>query len=295
MSPARFALIGHPLGHSLSPAIHGAAYRALGLAHRYELCECAEPSDVKRAFARLRLGEYQGLNVTLPWKSVALVLSDRADPLARDTGAANVLAAEGDDVVAYNTDVLALVDELVGLAPGARQALVIGSGGAALAAVGACRQRGLSRVGVVARRFRGDAVREDWPNRQLLQDGSAELLAWPEEDPHARSLLADFAVQCDLVIQASSAGMRGGEDGGSVAEVVPWTELAPSAVALDVVYTPAVTPFLARAREHGLLAEGGLGMLVGQAAHALRIWLDVEPPRAAMTEAALRALSEAEP
>src|SRR5690242_6072985 len=107
--PLRFVLIGHPVGHSVSPAIHGAAYRALGVQHRYDVCDCPTPDDVRAQVARLRAREIAGANVTVPWKRLALELADRSDASARATGVANVLSrADDGQIVASNTDAGAL-------------------------------------------------------------------------------------------------------------------------------------------------------------------------------------------
>jgi shikimate dehydrogenase len=86
--------------------------------------------------------------------------------------------------------------------------------------------------------------------------------------------------------------MHGASPGERVADLVPWAHLAPGTHAYDVVYNPRITPFLARARAFGLTATGGLGMLVGQAAHAFELWLGLPAPREQMGRAAERALAE---
>jgi shikimate dehydrogenase len=294
VSRRRFILVGHPVAHSLSPTIHRAAYEALAIEAEYELVDCPDRGALERAVSLLARGEVAGINVTVPWKQAALTLADDAEPLAGETGAANVLATRGGRLVAHNTDVLALVDELERLAPAAERALVLGAGGAALAAVAACRRRGVRRIGVAARRFGPVRPRDQWPNAERFAALGADLLTWPEGNPAKAGELSELASQSDLVIQATSAGMLGADEGETVAEIVPWDRVPPSALAYDVVYTPAVTPFLARARQHGLVAENGLRMLVGQAAHALVVWLGVEAPRDAMLRAAAARLAEGE-
>jgi shikimate dehydrogenase len=277
---SRFVLLGHPVSHSVSPEIHSAAYRALGLSHRYELVDCPDAAAFEVAISELRQGLAAGANVTLPHKARALALADDADALARETDAANVLVRRDGGIVAYNTDVIALVDELAVHAPSATSAVIFGAGGAARAAVSACRARGLREITVVARRFSA---------AEPLSRIGVRQCAWPTTE-HANSALADQLSGADLLIQATSAGMRGGPPGEVVADLVPWERVPASALAYDVVYTPAVTPFLDAARRRGLGARGGLGMLVGQAAAAIRVWLDVEPPLREMEAAARRAL-----
>jgi shikimate dehydrogenase len=284
----RFVLIGHPVAHSLSPAIHGAAYRALGLDHRYDLVDAPDEAAVAKVVDSLRRGEIAGMNVTIPWKRVALKLADRAESEAAAIGAANVLSRAADGaVVATNTDIVALERELALLCKAPRAALVIGSGGAALASVASCRRLG-AQVFVVARRFAGDPVSGEGADefRRL----SATPLAWPA-DSRSRALLEDVATRVDLVVQATSAGMHGADSGESVVSLVPWSVLPASAGAYDLIYVPEETPFLRAARESGRAARGGLGMLVGQARAAIELWLGAAAPEEPLFAAARAALA----
>ena len=114
-------------------------------------------------------------------------------------------------------------------------------------------------------------------------------MAWPK--PDLQSDWDAHVVSSDVIVQATSAGMKGADDGRIVGDVVPWSRLAPGVLAYDVVYNPPLTPFLAAAKAHGVEARGGLGMLVGQAALSIELWLGVQAPRQAMSEAAERRLS----
>ncbi len=285
---SRFVLLGHPVAHSMSPAIHQAAYDALGVSHSYELFDAADESQVRGAVEALRRREIAGANVTIPWKRVALRLADAADPSAAAIGAANVLVNDAvRGIVAYNTDVLALREELVLLVAAPRRVVVIGSGGAALAAVASARGLG-AEVGVVARRFRPDPG-GSLPGSEEMAGLGATVLPWPE--PGADLAFHDYVCAADLVVQATSAGMHGADDGAAVAGLVPWPAMPAAAAAYDLVYNPAETPFLRRARAAGHRAEGGLGMLVGQARAAIELWLGASPPREPLFLAAERALS----
>jgi len=278
----RFVLIGHPVAHSLSPVLHQSAYRALELAHCYELVDCPDPPAVERELSRLSGGETAGINVTLPWKRLTLELAHRKDPLAAEIGAANVVAREPDGALhAYNTDAAALVDELRAV-DGRKRALIIGAGGAGRAAIAACRSLGIAEILLSSRRFRSG---EDWPEAAEFARLGATAVSWPFAAPEKASFQARVAGS-DVVIQATSAGMHGADPGEELAELVPWDRLAADALAYDVVYTPPVTPFLAAAEAAGVRARGGLGMLVGQAALSLERWLGCRAPRDAMRAAA---------
>jgi shikimate dehydrogenase len=284
---SRFILLGHPVGHSLSPSIHSAAYAWLGEDHVYELVDAPDEASVLAHVALLRSGAVEGANVTVPYKRLALGLADHVDVSAERVGAANVLArnAEG-EIVAYNTDALGLADVLTPLAKGVSKAVVLGNGGAALGAVVACQHLGIADIAVTARAFRQDVPSEAWPHADEFVRLGASPLAWLASSDRAR----DEVSRAGLVLQATSAGMQGAESGETLAQALPWTEFGADTVVYDLVYNPPLTPVLARARERGLVAEGGLSMLVAQAQFAIQIWLGVLPPRAQLLSAARDAL-----
>lgn len=290
----QFVLIGHPVSHSVSPAIHRAAYRALGRAGEYKLVDAASEAEVRKVVERIRKGELTGANVTIPWKKLALELADTAAPSARDVGVANTLTrGSAGELVAHNTDVAGLADELIlareelgSLGPERDTALVVGSGGAALAAVAASHAAGFGRVVVTARKFVPTQPRSEWPLSEHLGRLGAETLPFPslagQEWDALRPRLA-------LVVQATSAGMKGVPGGEELASALELERL-PRSVAFDLVYNPRQTPFLEAAARAGHVAWGGLGMLVGQAARAIEIWWGERPPRTPLYEAAERAL-----
>jgi shikimate dehydrogenase len=279
----RFAVVGDPIAHSKSPVMQAAAIRALGLPHTYEAVR-ATADELPRVVAELRDGAYDGLNVTVPHKERVLSLVDALDESARVAGAANTIVRDPDGrLVAHNTDAPALAAELAALAgsvvwPAARRALVLGSGGAARAAVAALGVHlGIRDIAVRARAF-ADAARCEAFVR------TAACPVTPE--PWAAS--SEREARTIAVVQATSAGMRGAGGGDAVASVVAWDALAADAVAIDVVYAPRDTPWLGAARRRGLRCDDGLGMLARQGALALELWLadlGVKAPLAAMRAA----------
>jgi len=169
----KFALIGHPVSHSLSPVIHQAAYRELGLQHEYGLIDAASEADVATVVASLRSGELSGINVTIPWKRVAYAAAERRSELCERLQVANVLCHVDGRIVVHNTDALALEVEFARLVQTPR-ALVIGSGGAAPAVVAACRAAGIAEVFVTARRFDPAQAVSAWPGASELTRLGAE-------------------------------------------------------------------------------------------------------------------------
>jgi len=276
----------------LSPVIHRAAYRELGLAHSYDVVDCPDEAAVVKVVDALRSGEIAGANVTIPWKRLALTLADMLTPQVQQVGVANVLVRGADGaIVAHNTDVPALAEEFQRLAGSVRRVLVIGNGGSAPAVVAAAQQAGADRVSLTARKFLATVPEAEWPHIAELVARGVSPLAWPESDARAKSRLREAVARIDLIVNCTSAGMTGTDDGQKLAEVVPWEHIPQSALAYDLIYNPASTPFLERARSCGLGAENGLGMLVAQAALAIELWLSVSPSRAVLLAAAAAELA----
>jgi shikimate dehydrogenase len=285
MKARRFAVVGDPIGHSKSPLMQGAALRALGLPHTYEAVR-ATADELPAIVAMLRRGDFDGLNVTVPHKERVLPLVDALDESARLAGAANTLVRAGDGrIVAHNTDAPALAAELSRLAgsrawPADARALVLGSGGAARAAVAALGAHlGVRAIAVRARAF-ADPARRD----AFVQTAPCPVVA------EAWAASAAGEARTIALVQATSAGMHGQGGGDAVAGVVAWDALPGVAVAIDVVYAPRNTPWLESARRRGLPCDDGLGMLARQGALALELWLADEQVKAPLE--AMRAALE---
>jgi|HubBroStandDraft_2_1064218.scaffolds.fasta_scaffold149515_2 shikimate dehydrogenase len=294
-----FGVIGQPIAHSRSPAMHAAAYAALGLPHVYEAMGI-EPEEVPGVVQRVREGELEGINVTVPYKRRVLEYVDELDMTAEIVGAANTLVRGPDgQVVAHNTDMPALAQELRHLAgtptPGsasprgtasdrqvggpwaAANALVLGTGATARSAIVALAYE-LSVAEIVVR---GRAF-DDRDARDRFRAEVGELLAGSGAtsklhlEPWKASAATDKHVTA--VVQATSAGMTGADGGEAAVLAVDWSSLPASAVALDVVYAPPSTPFLQAALAHRLRARSGLGMLARQGAVAFELWLRTPAP-----------------
>jgi shikimate dehydrogenase len=298
----RFTLIGHPVRHSVSPAMCGAAFSALGLPHVYTAIDVPSVRNLSRIIDELRSGGLAGCNVTLPYKRAVLAHADARADSAEEASAANVLAVEHGRIVAHNTDAEALFQDLeaaYGDRP-RRRAAVIGSGGAALAALVACRRLGFHVVCVTSRSWLDSEVMFDAPSSKRARALGALVTPWPQQNetaPHGKLSQAlrlqwtELTADADCVIQATSAGMSGGDPGEDVADIVPWSRLPSHAIAYDVVYNPRETPFVRKAQAHGLHAVTGLGMLVRQAGLAITLWTGLEPPLDVMRRAAVEALA----
>lgn len=289
MRGLRFAVIGDPIGHSLSPAMHGAALAALGLPHTYEAIR-VRAEELPATLDRVRAGELHGLNVTVPHKVAALRLCGVVTAEATATGAVNTLwLDEAGRLVGTNTDVDGLRADLRahGVAP--RSALVLGAGGAARAAV-------LAIAAITPPPAPGAEVEVTIAARR---DEAAAALAGALGRARATrwGAIEGPPGGFDLIVNATSAGMAGTDDGAPIAEALARAPRAPGAAAYDLVYRPPAgleaTPFLLRARALGLRPIDGLGMLVEQGVRALSIFLHVplgDEVRTSMFEAVRAAL-----
>ena len=258
------AVLGSPVAHSLSPVLHNAAYRALGLTDwSYGLHECREPELA--GFVDGLGPEWAGLSCTMPLKRVTLDVADDVDELAAAVGAANTLVLTGRRT-AYNTDVVGIGTTL-GPDISTGRAVVLGAGGTAQAALAALREAGVEDVTVLVRDLgRTDELR-DTAERLAVAPRIVAALA----DPDAASAELEGA---DVVISTLPPG---GAD--------PLVPPGAGAVVLDVVYAPWPTPFAAAALAAGAGVRSGLEMLLHQAVAQVELMTGKPGPVAAMRTA----------
>ncbi|MDP9072258.1 MAG: shikimate dehydrogenase [Actinomycetota bacterium] len=264
------AVIGDPVRHSLSPVLHNAAFRALGLDWTY-LAFHVLSGEAAGAVLGMRALQLEGLSVTMPHKEAVAGLVDRLTPTVERLGAVNTVARVGRSLLGDNTDGQGFLDALRqdhGYDPQGRRCLVVGAGGAARAVVLALAGAGAAEVVVSGRS----------PDRVA----TAAALAGPVGRPGG----AEEVGQADLVVNATPLGMAGHPAG----PVVDAARLGPGQVVVDLVYHPAITPLVEAARQRGATAVNGLSMLIHQAASAFRLWTGEDPPLEAMSAAAVGAL-----
>ncbi|CAN7670556.1 shikimate dehydrogenase [Bosea sp. LjRoot90] len=270
----RCFIIGHPVGHSRSPLIHGHWLAEHGLAGSYERVE-VPPAEVPGFIARLRTGEFAGGNVTVPNKETVLPLLDKVSRTARMMGAANTLWMEDGRLHGDNTDAYGFLAHLDACVPGwagrSGTALILGAGGAARAVIHGLTERGVRRILLVNRS----------PERAL------ELAAAFPKAVEARRW-QDIAVlvgESDLIVNTTSLGMH-----GQPPLEIDLSGLRSGTIVDDIVYVPLETPLLAEARRRGGIQVDGLGMLLHQAVPGFERWFGVRP----QVTAALRAKLEAD-
>jgi len=258
-------IIGKPVGHSASPAMHNAAFRAMDLDAVYLPLEVDDLGDFFTNVARGSDLRLRGLSVTIPHKRAVIPFLDGLDPVARGVGAVNTVVIEGGRLNGYNTDVRGALTplerscDLEGAVCG-----VIGAGGAARAVVYGLKQKGAEVV-----LFARDVASAGPFAREF--DISIERI----EDITRREMV--------VLINTTPVGMRGHSEGRSP---VPPDTFSGREVAYDLVYNPEETRFLADARRAGCRVIGGLEMLVAQAALQFELWTGRRPPTEILKAAA---------
>ena len=274
----QYAVIGNPVEHSLSPAIHAAFARATGQDVAYG--KILAPLDGFAAAARKFFGEGgKGLNVTLPFKRQAWDLVSARPGYAFDAEAVNTIKTEGDLLVGHNTDGIGLITDLeknLGFVIENKRVLVMGAGGATYGVVHPILDRHPALT-VVANRTLEKALRLVAHFQTLVSSSVGGLSA----EPYNHLVGAQF----DLVINATSAGLK------NEMPPLPGTVFAKGALAYDMVYGKT-TPFMKFAAERGAKAVDGLGMLVEQAAESFLIWRGVRPETAPVIRALRRKAEE---
>jgi shikimate dehydrogenase len=266
----RLGVLGWPVAHSRSPAMHNAALRALGMEDwRYQALPVPEELFAETVRA-LGTAGFVGANVTIPHKQVALELADEASVAATAIGAANTLSFATDGTIAAeNTDapglIAALGSSAVDTLPAHPNALVLGAGGSARAAVWALREAGAREVSVWNRT----------PQRALALAAELGVRAVSAPEP------ADLLVNCTSVgLERSASEQEGLNQLG-----LTFDQVGEYSYVADMVYRSDPTPLLAAAREHGARTLDGLEILVAQGALSLELWTGREAPRDVMRRA----------
>lgn len=258
-------VIGDPVAHSRSPAIHNAAFAALGLDWVFVAFPVRADAG-REAVAAVRTLGLAGLSVTMPHKAAVAETCDDLTAAAAALGSVNTVVARDGRVSGDSTDGAGLVAALRDLAvdPAGRRVLVLGAGGAARAIVDALGRAGAA-ITVAARR--ADA-------------GTRAAALAPDTTVVDFTALDAVVADVDLVVNATPIGMRG--------EPPPFDPgvLRPEQFVYDTVYHPSPTPLVAAALQRGVPAADGLTMLVHQAALAFTLWTGEPAPLAAMTDAA---------
>lgn len=255
-------VMGWPIDHSRSPALHGYWLRRYGIDGAYVRL-AVPPERLESALRALSSLGFAGCNVTVPHKESAFRLVDHTDPAARRARSVNLVIVRPDGTLeGRSTDgwgfVQSLVQEAPGWTPGRAPVALIGAGGAAGAIAAALLDAGETAIRIVNR--------TDARSVALVRDLGGGLEAWPW------SLRAIALAGCHLLVNATVLGMAGQADLPLDLSLLP-----ANAIIADIVYVPLETSLLAAGRARGNPVVGGLGMLLHQARPAFRAWFGIDP------------------
>jgi shikimate dehydrogenase len=275
----RVALLGYPLEHSVSPAMHNAAFQSLGLAWRYE-ARPTPPAKLNDAVGILREIRWAGANVTVPFKEDVLPSLDEITPRAAAVGAVNTIVNQKGRLVGENTDLDGFLTDLKahGRDPANGPAVVLGSGGAARAVVFALGEEA-GDIRLICRRAE--------PGRSIAAAVHERTGAEVHVLPWTKAAFIEIPSHTALIVNATSLGMH------PDSAASPWPADVPfpsRAFVYDLVYNPPVTELVSAARAQGMAATTGLGMLVEQGALAFERWTGLPAPREVMRHAAQQTL-----
>jgi shikimate dehydrogenase len=269
-----FAVLGHPIGHTLSPVMHNASMRELGFDGIY-LALDVHPDRLMEVLPGMELMGFAGVNLTVPHKEIAFRGLDKLDASAQLLGAANTVEFSEEGMVGHNTDgygFLRALEEAFGKTVKDDSIFVLGCGGAGRATALMAATEGAKAL--------------------VLADIDAERVAKLEEEVKALRSDIDIAQaldkdeqtelcrECDLVVQASPVGMKQEDP-----SLLPPEAFREGQRAFDLIYMYPETAFLTTAREAGAAIANGLGMLLHQGARAFEIWTGNEPSVPAMRKA----------
>ena len=274
--PARLAVIGWPIAHSASPRMQQAALDAAGIDARYVRLEVL-PGRVGEALARMRALDFIGCNVTVPHKLEVMAACDVVDAAAQALGAVNTVSFTATQTRGCNTDgpgFARAVGEEFGAALGDLNVVIFGAGGGAGQALAAqCAMQGVARLTLVNRTLA--KLPPLVAHLHALAPG-CEILALSLSDP----ALAETCRAADLIVNASSLGLRSGEE-----SMVPAACLKAGHLVYECIYQPKPTDLLDRAAALGCRTANGRSMLVHQGALAFQQWFAGSEPLAVMRAA----------
>ncbi|MFH1424328.1 MAG: shikimate dehydrogenase [archaeon] len=276
----KLCVIGDPVEHSLSPAMHNAALRELGLEHTYEKIR-VKPEELKKFIERIRSGEISGASITIPHKQSILPLMDGLSKEAELIGAVNTVQRKENKLVGHNTDGIGCVNALeeAGVEVSGKSALILGAGGAARAIAFTLALSGAEALEIANRTpEKAEALARDVNEETGLEVAAGDL-----------SNLGSKIRNVDILINTTSVGMKGTQEDKTLVKAV---DMHPGLVVNDIVYTPRKTLLLKEAGKAGCKIVEGRGMLVHQGAEQFRIFTGKDAPVEVMREALNEALGE---
>ena len=281
-----YGIFGHPLSHTLSPAMHEAAFHKLEIDANYIVLELI-PAAFKKLMNQSSEISLSGFNVTVPYKETVMSYLDSVRPEARAIGAVNTVFKQGKRWIGTNTDMEGFLMALMKdgrFRPSGKRAVILGAGGAARAVAYGLSREGIREI-LIADCFPQKARKIASDMRRLFKrvDYQAVSAGTPE--------VKEALQKADVIINATPIGLKAQDP-----RVIPegWVPQAGAKKIffMDLIYNPAMTPFLKNAKKKGHRTLNGLGMLLYQGARALEYWTGRTAPVGVMRQALLQVLKE---
>ena len=273
-------LIGCPVAHSLSPRMQQAAFDALGIEADYALWE-TQPDRLAERVASLRSPDMLGANVTMPYKEDVVRLVDECDPVAARIGAINTIVNQSGHLVGYNTDAPGFIQALTEFEafdyPG-KKVVILGTGGAARAATVGLLGNGVDELMLLGRNKKHvNNLLRHLQTLTIEKQGTTRVYSALFGSPEASGFLSSV----DLVVNATSAGLKANDS----ALLLDVNMLPTTALVMDMIFNPPLTPLLRAVQAHGCHVLNGLSMLLYQGALSFSIWFNRDAPIDAMRAA----------
>ncbi|MDJ0784030.1 MAG: shikimate dehydrogenase [Desulfosarcinaceae bacterium] len=260
-------LLGNPLGHTRSPAMHNRLFEKMDLDYLYLPVEVSN-EDLPTVFAGLRKMNVTGFNVTIPHKIAIMDLLDALDPLAEVIGAVNTICIEDGRSIGYNTDgegFIQFLEATLDTNITGKRLFILGCGGAGRGISMTMASRGAARM-FLCNRTASKA-------ETLAAEINAKIRPCAETIPHSRSEMRKALTACDIFVNATSLGMHPHHEEMPIEADL----LHPYMAVADLVYNPLMTRLLTTSRRLGCPIVKGHGMLVHQGALGFRLWTGVDP------------------
>ncbi|VVB51142.1 Shikimate dehydrogenase (NADP(+)) [uncultured archaeon] len=281
-----FAVIGYPVEHSLSPAMHNAVFKKLKEDAVYEKVEVA-PENLERFIQQIRGGRFSGVNVTIPHKISVMEYLDEISPEARLIGAVNTIKQDKGRLLGYNTDGIGCVEAFnaAGFNPKGKKIVVVGAGGAARAVLFQLLLSGAEKIVLVNRTLhKAQAITEEIEEKRKSLNATGTVEATEYRPDSLKAAIKN----ADALVNTTPVGMH-----PRISETpFPAEYFKKGLTVMDVVYNPLKTRFLREAESAGCSTIDGIGMFVMQGAASQKIWLSRSPPVNVMRDAVMAALSK---
>ena len=273
-------VIGDPIEHTMSPVMHNAAFKKLGIDYLYVPFR-VKKEELEKAIAGMRALNIRGLNVTIPHKVAVIPFLDKVESLVEKIGAVNTIVNDDGVLTGYNTDATGFLQALLerGVEPKGKNTLILGAGGASRAISFILAERGAHPV-ILNRQLELDWAEELAHRISQIFDKEVKALVLNEGN------LAEVLEGAEVLVNTTSVGMSPNID----ETPVPARLLKPGLVVFDIVYNPIKTRLLREAEAAGAQTIGGLDMLVWQGALAFEKWTGRKAPVELMRGEAIKAL-----